>query len=83
MSDEELTKHDFGEMEEGGVQVFITDDHYVVVQATSEGEDSPKFGIVLPFRAALALGRAIDQAARQAQREGRGGAPQWSEGELN
>ena len=50
----ENEKDALGEMNEGGVEVYITADNYVVLQAAKAGEDEPTFGIVLPFRAALA-----------------------------
>lgn len=74
-------KDELGEMSQGGVQVFLTDDNFVVVQADREGEEGPAFGIVLPFRAALALAEAIKTAARDAQRHG--GQDQWRPEDLS
>lgn len=74
-------KDELGEVSEGGVQVFITDDNFVVVQAQRAGEEGPAFGIVLPFRAALALAEAIKTAARDAQRHG--GQDRWNPEDLS
>lgn len=74
-------KDELGEVSEGGVQVFITDDNFVVVQAQRSGEEGPAFGIVLPFRAALALAEAIKTAARDAQRHG--GQDRWNPEDLS
>ena len=56
-------------------------DKYIgdAVMAFFEGADHPERG----FRAALALSRALDQAARQAQRDGRNEPPQWGTEDLN
>lgn len=74
--------NDLGEMSDGSVDVYVTSDNYVVVQATVSSEDDPVFGVILPPRAALTLAKAIDKGARQALRGGKK-APLWSDEDLN
>lgn len=59
---------EIGEMLPGDVSVYHTENGHVVIQMVVEGQEDPTFGIVLPFRAALNLSKAIAHSAQASQR---------------